>query len=143
MNHFMLPGEGYVRDPMWPARYGVHAMELLINAMFKLGGERSRFEAMAFGGADVLAITHGSLSVAQANVAFLREFLKTERIPLVKSLLAGSQPMRVSFLSTTGTVTVELVGSGAIPRIVSTETRLLSSVGQPPYKTPDRQVTIF
>jgi chemotaxis receptor (MCP) glutamine deamidase CheD len=143
MNHFMLPGEGYVQDPTCPARYGVHAIELLINAMFQLGADRSRFEAMAFGGADVLAVTQGSLSVAQANVAFVREFLKIERIPLVKGLLGGSQPMRVSFLSTTGAVTVERVGRGAVQRIVTTESRLFSAVGEQSRKIPARQVTIF
>jgi len=143
MNHFMLAGQGYTQDPQWPARYGIHAMELLINGIYKLGGDRRRLEAMAFGGADVLAVTHSKLSVAHANVAFVREFLNTEKIPLVKSLLGGVQAMRVAMLSTTGAVTVELVSRGAVRRIIDTEERLLSTVHMRSRKYSDPQVTLF
>ncbi|MDU3295496.1 MAG: chemoreceptor glutamine deamidase CheD, partial [Pseudomonas aeruginosa] len=38
MNHFMLPERGLGGDPASPsARYGSHAMELLINRMLALG----------------------------------------------------------------------------------------------------------
>ncbi|HCE6098490.1 hypothetical protein ACEPU1_33790 [Pseudomonas aeruginosa] len=51
MNHFMLPdaapGDG-------SARYGAHAMELLINALLKAGALRQRLQAKVFGGGNVL-----------------------------------------------------------------------------------------
>jgi chemotaxis protein CheD len=143
MNHFMLPGEGCVRDPMLPARYGIHAMELLINGIYRLGGDRRRLEAMAFGGANVLAFANRAGSVSQANIAFVRGFLHAEKIPLVKRLLGGVRPIRVSFLSTEGAVTVELVEGGRVKRVVAAEERLLSSVAQGAGRYPPRQVTIF
>ena len=52
MNHFLLPGalvgkaEGVER--------GVHAMELLINALLQAGAKRDRLEAKIFGGARMM-----------------------------------------------------------------------------------------
>ena len=50
MNHFLLPdGDGFAeRDRL---RYGVHAMELLVNGLLQMGGRRDRLEAHLFGGA--------------------------------------------------------------------------------------------
>ena len=46
MNHFMLPDEGKLvgrhGNVSAGGRYGVHAMELLINQILKLGGRRDR-----------------------------------------------------------------------------------------------------
>ncbi|MGV8776346.1 chemoreceptor glutamine deamidase CheD, partial [Pseudomonas aeruginosa] len=55
MNHFMLPERGLGGDPASPsARYGSHAMELLINRMLALGASRERLQAKVFGGGSVL-----------------------------------------------------------------------------------------
>src|ERR1700687_6239397 len=58
MNHFMLPDEGKLvgthGNISAGGRYGVHAMELLINQILKLGGRRDRLEAKGFGGGNVL-----------------------------------------------------------------------------------------
>ncbi|MGH8441646.1 MAG: chemoreceptor glutamine deamidase CheD, partial [Nevskiaceae bacterium] len=53
MNHFMLP-EGSVGPASAPARYGVYAMEVLLNALLKHGAKRSRLQAKVFGGGHVL-----------------------------------------------------------------------------------------
>ena len=52
MNHFLLPGT--VGQTEGCTRYGVHAMELLINDIMKLGGDRRRLKAKVFGGAQVM-----------------------------------------------------------------------------------------
>jgi len=58
MNHFMLPDEGKLvgshGNISAGGRYGVHAMELLINQILKLGGKRERLEAKVFGGGNVM-----------------------------------------------------------------------------------------
>ena len=52
MNHFLLPGdnEQQIRDS---ERYGVHLMELLVNALFRQGASRQRLVAKLFGGANL------------------------------------------------------------------------------------------
>src|SRR5262249_10271498 len=45
MNHFLLPGnENMVTQVSEAARYGVFAMESLINGLLKAGGRKDRFE---------------------------------------------------------------------------------------------------
>ncbi len=94
MNHFMLPsGESSDR----PARYGVHAMELLINQVMKLGGERSRLRAKVFGGASVIKALKSGADVGRKNSEFIRAFLAAERIPIEAEQLGGEYPLEVRF----------------------------------------------
>ncbi|MGA2401571.1 MAG: chemotaxis protein CheD [Syntrophobacteraceae bacterium] len=54
MNHILLPGEAELTHFDTSARYGINAMELLINTIATLGGNRRRIAAKAFGGAHIL-----------------------------------------------------------------------------------------
>ena len=98
MNHFMLPDGD---DPLLPTRFGIHAMELLINELMKLGADRRRLKAKSFGAAAVIRSALGS-GVAQRNEAFVRSFLQTEGIALVSSRFGGTTAMEVEFEPTTG-----------------------------------------
>jgi chemotaxis receptor (MCP) glutamine deamidase CheD len=109
MNHFMLPGGN---DDEMPARFGVHAMELLVNELMRLGADRRSLRAKAFGGARVLASTSRP-GVAEANAAFVQEFLAREGIPLVASKFGGERPYEVRFEPCTGRAFVrQLARSG-------------------------------
>lgn len=97
MNHFLLPepgGVGKVRQEDMQ-RYGVHAMEMLINALMSRGAERGRLSAHVYGGANVLA---GLTSIGSANAAFARRFLSTERIGVTHEDLGGAAARRVEFM---------------------------------------------
>lgn len=92
MNHFLLPqSDGADRDAR---RYGVNAMELLINGLLKAGASRDMLEAKLFGGANVIA---GLSDVGSRNVAFAQEFLANENIPIVGGDVGGSAPRRIQF----------------------------------------------
>lgn len=98
MNHFMLPdaapGDG-------SARYGAHAMELLINAMLKQGASRPRLQAKVFGGGNVLpGMTLDPIGTRNGN--FVLDYLSAERIPIVSQDLFGVQPRKVVFFVRTG-----------------------------------------
>ncbi|MDX2009282.1 MAG: chemotaxis protein CheD, partial [Myxococcaceae bacterium] len=80
MNHFLLPDSSdHGGDP---ARFGVHAMEMLINALMKLGADRRRLEGKLFGGGNVLGAVARRPTVGERNSAFAREFLAREGIPI-------------------------------------------------------------
>jgi chemotaxis protein methyltransferase CheR len=98
LNHFLLPLPDD-RDPR-AARYGVHAMELLINEIMRLGGQRHRLRAKIFGGASVMPSMSGA--VPELNVRFVREFLAKEGIPLVGERVGGNAGMEVCFHTDTG-----------------------------------------
>jgi|GEM_PF-354169 len=117
MNHILLP-KCSGRDKT--ARCGVHAMELLINELMKLGGDRKRFIAKAFGGANVLkGIT--TLPIGEANARFVREFLATEHIPLVAERLGGNHAVHLYFHTDTGKATVHTVDGSNLPKIIDAE----------------------
>lgn len=117
MNHILLP-KCRVGDAS--PRCGIHAMELLINELMKLGGDRRRFIAKAFGGANVLpGVT--VLSVGEGNARFVREFLATERIPLVAERMGGSHAVHLYFRTDTGKATVQTVDGSSLPKIIAEE----------------------
>jgi chemotaxis protein CheD len=105
MNHFMLPGDNGSAGSLVTrsARFGVHAMELLINDMLKLGAERRRLVAKVFGGARVLQ-GFDSLDVGGRNCGFVLEFLEVEGIPVLAQDLLGTSARKLHFSPDTGKV---------------------------------------
>ncbi|MDX2019089.1 MAG: CheR family methyltransferase [Deltaproteobacteria bacterium] len=98
MNHFLLPAtldEGPVAT-----RFGVHAMERLINDLLNLGANRKRLKAKVFGACRVLA--GGAGGVQLRNAEFIRSFLKKEGIPIEAERLGTERPLEVQFRTDTG-----------------------------------------
>ncbi|AKJ93956.1 chemotaxis protein CheD [Thioalkalivibrio versutus] len=108
MNHFMLPDGA--RDSGWgPAvsnatRYGTHAMEFLINELLKLGARREDLRIKMFGGGRVMA---GMSDVGAGNIAFMRRFLRDEKLELVAEDVGGRWPRKVVFFPATGRARVK------------------------------------
>lgn len=108
MNHFMLPDSGQDKsNPLGEsARYGVYAMEVLINQLLKMGAKRGNLEAKVFGGASVLrGFTINN--VGERNSEFVLQFLKTEKIPVIAQDLLDVFPRKVYYFPTTGKVRVK------------------------------------
>lgn len=97
MNHFLLgePGKDDNVRQSDLQRYGVHAMELLINAMMRKGAVRSRMRAHLYGGANIVA---GLGSIGSSNAAFARRFMETEGIAVGHCDLGGTFARRVEFV---------------------------------------------
>jgi chemotaxis receptor (MCP) glutamine deamidase CheD len=137
MNHILLPSS-LVNDKN--PRCGVHAMELLINELMKLGGDRRRFIAKAFGGGNVL----GGIRmppIGSGNATFVRDFLAKERIPLVSERLGGNHAVHVYFWTDTGKATVHTVDGSSLPRIVNEERAYFKS--RPDDKEIGNDITLF
>jgi len=107
MNHFLLANKRYSRDmPISiteAGRYGVNAMELLINDMLHLGAARKNIRAKVFGGGLVLgAVTHDNfLCVGSVNERFIKEFLHNESIRLEAEDLGGDRGRVIRFRTDT------------------------------------------
>ena len=108
MNHFMLPdGGGDGGSPVSASmRYGTFAMEILINDLLKAGARREHLEAKVFGGGAVLR-GFTAINVGERNAAFVMQFLKTERIPVLAEDLNDIYPRKVYFFPKTGKVLVK------------------------------------
>ena len=98
MNHFLLP-HGRVGERTDILRYGVHAMELLVNALLNAGARRSALEAKLFGGAHV---TGGFGVAGRLNAEFATNFLEREGIPYRGGSLGGHAARRVEFWAVSG-----------------------------------------
>lgn len=112
MNHFLLPNDGSNETGLLTesARYGVYAMELLINHLLKMGATRARMEAKVFGGGNVLRGLKVN-NVGQRNVEFVLDYLQTEQIPVTAKDLLDDYPRKVYFFPDTGKVLVKKIKS--------------------------------
>jgi chemotaxis protein CheD len=106
MNHFMLPSINDSGEPVnASARYGIYAMEILINQLLKMGARRQNLEAKVFGGGNVLGLS--ATSVGERNSQFVRDFLDIEQIPIVAEDLLDIFPRKVYFFPETGRVLIK------------------------------------
>jgi chemotaxis receptor (MCP) glutamine deamidase CheD len=99
MNHFMLPKANRETQS---AAFGIHAMELLINKIMQLGGDRRRLQAKIFGGGNVLAFSGAELQIGRRNVAFVTQFLGDEGITLLAQRVGGNCGVKLCFYTATG-----------------------------------------
>lgn len=109
MNHFMLP-RGEITATSAPARYGSHAMEVLINEMLKAGAQRCHLEAKIFGGARILSSISGA-SIGEKNAVFARRYLAAEGIRLISSDVLGFQGRKIYFMTEEGKIKVKRLPS--------------------------------
>jgi chemotaxis protein CheD len=128
MNHFMLSSRVYSRDMAMcmteAGRYGIHAMELVINGMLNIGADRTNMRAKAFGGSSLLRTkskTDNFFSVGEVNIRFINEFLRDDGIPLVASDFGGDRGRKIFFSSETYDVYVRKIGKPKIPELVKKE----------------------
>lgn len=115
MNHFMLPErgrgggqEGYGGNLSAAARYGSHAMELLINTILKHGGNRTDLEVKIFGGGRILSTL---TDIGQSNIAFVREYIRVEGLRLVAADVGDQCPRKILYFPATGKVWVKKLRS--------------------------------
>lgn len=104
MNHILVPGKARYVDFNSAARFSINAMELLINAMLKLGADRNDIIAKVFGGANVIPGLSEVNSVGSKNCKFVLEYLKNERIRLMAQDLGGYKSRKLFFHTDTGSV---------------------------------------
>ena len=135
MNHFMLPasksdetesrGSG---DQSHIARYGNHAMELLINAILKHGGKRDHLEIKVFGGGRIMP---QMMDIGQRNTAFVRDYIRTEGLNLLAEEVGSTYPRKVLYFPASGKVRMKKLRSLHTNTIAQKESQYLDSLQQP------------
>jgi len=140
MNHFSLPG---VDDQGTSARYGAHAMELLITAVMKKGGDRSRLRAKVFGGAKVLNIASERLNVGAKNAAFVLQFLQDEGILVEAQCLGGTRGLLVRFEPNTGKAQAKPLAGRDLTPVVEREKEFGRDLLRRVMSPPDDAITMF
>lgn len=129
MNHFMLPVDGNsstIKDAGRlvdeSARYGVYAMELLINDILKNGGLRENLEVKITGGGRMLA---NMSDIGRCNIEFVRKFIVTEGLDILAEEVGDIYPRKVQYHPDTGKVKVKKLRSMHNGSIVRRESAYL------------------
>ena len=123
MNHFMLPGDvrstGIFQSSS--AKYGMFAMEQLINELLKKNGSKKDFVAKVFGGGHVLNVRKTGGSVPESNIEFVKAFLAMEQIPVVKQDVGGYTGRKILFFPDTAKVLLKRLESTVDSKIIQAE----------------------
>lgn len=113
MNHFMLPQNNEFSSDSWgnnpvtsASRYGNWAMEYLINAILKRGGEKKNFEVKVFGGGQMMA---KMTDIGQKNIIFVYQYLAEETLKIEASDVGDIYARKVLFFPDTGSVKVRRI----------------------------------
>jgi chemotaxis protein CheD len=135
MNHFMLPA-GQCDDDRWQrggmdaaARYGNYAMELLINTILKYGGHRAHLEVKIVGGGRIL---RQMTDIGQRNIAFVREYLRTEGLQVLAEDVGDIHPRKVYYLPSLGKVRMQKLRALHNDTILHREKAYMHSLAQQP-----------
>lgn len=111
MNHILLPGNADLKNCNDSARYGVNAMELLINKMISVGARRGRLQAKVFGGGRMLTDTPQVFSPGRDNTRFVFDFLETEGINVISYNVGGAYGRKIHYFTHSGQVLMKRVKS--------------------------------
>ncbi len=128
MNHFLLPGEK-ATDEFQSMRFGSFSMEQLINELMKRGARKERMEVKIFGGGNVMV---GLSDVGARNIAFVREFLRNEHLPIVSEDVGGPHPRRVHYYPDTGKVMLRKLRRSDDLEVAQDEQRYLKKISARP-----------
>jgi len=113
MNHFLLaePAPIANEEVRLLNRYGVHSMELLINAMLKRGAMRRNLKARIYGGA---TMRQGLGEIGTTNIQFARRFLINESIAILGENVGGTSARRIEFRPAAGLSRCKTVSSQSV-----------------------------
>lgn len=103
MNHFMLSSSHYDGAHRESARFGLFAMDTLIEHLVLAGALRHTLEARVFGGARVLKGQMAS-DIGAGNADFALDYLAEVGIPVTAQNLGDIYPRKLYFFPDTGQV---------------------------------------
>lgn len=102
VNHFILPRGG--SHPS--ARYGNHALPMLLDRVLALGAQRDSLLACVFGGASVLAVEGTGTPLGSRNVSEAMDFLRREEIAVLRHDVGGREGRKLTFRTADGATLV-------------------------------------
>lgn len=121
MNHFMLAAGHHRISPDYDsARFGLYAMDTLIEHVLAAGALRHTLEARLFGGARVLrGFTHSD--IGDDNARFALDYLEAAGIPVIAQSLGDVYPRKLYFFPDSGQVLMRKLKSEDAPQVVRDE----------------------
>ena len=118
MNHFMLPKLTGDFDLDKPLRYGLFAMEQLINQLWKSGCKKHNLKLKVIGGGRMM---DGFSDIGKLNIEFIEQYVKDEKLDLIASDLGGDYARKLAFFPATGRLLVNRIPS------IDTQTEIITA----------------
>lgn len=124
INHFMLPNvlRGDAGDS---ARYGVYALEVLVNQVLGSLGKRANLEVKVFGGGRVI---DGAGDVGRGNIDLVRKFFAAENIPIHSEDLGDTFARRVRYWPKSGRAQIQRIPMAVATEVVQKEQKAAETV---------------
>lgn len=104
MNHILMPGRADMKNFNQAARFGINAMELLINQLFALSSGRMKLIGKVFGGGTVIPSISEAFGMGPKNIDFAFAFLENEGIEVASYDVGGRVSRKLYFHTDTGEV---------------------------------------
>ncbi len=124
MNHFMLPGriraEGFLIDDY--AKYGIAAINKIIDGMLDKGARKENLTAKVFGGGSILNLkgSDGRRSMIPAdNIRIARILLEIEDIPIISTDVGENYTRKIIFDAHSGKVYLRRIQKGEVCTLVT------------------------
>lgn len=138
MNHFLLPSSCAQGAS---CRFGLYAMETMLNEMYKLGCRKENLSAKIAGGANVL---HNlSDNIGERNVIFARSFCRSEGIRIAAENVLGNNGRVVMLDSNFNTVSKTIVNRSMDERLANADRELAKIINKTETVPVDNAVTLF
>ena len=131
LNHFMLPGALGEDSKLMSetGKYGVFAMEFLINELMRLGSRRQDLVAKVFGGGHVLRGSKGNVSrVPQSNIDFAYTYLNTEKLRIETADVGGTMARKIFFYPQTSKILLKRISGTLITNVEREEEEYLRKI---------------
>jgi chemotaxis protein CheD len=138
MNHFLLPSSCAQGAS---CRFGLYAMETMLNEMYKLGCRKENISAKIAGGANVLH--NFSDNIGERNVMFARSFCRSEGIRVVAENVLGTNGRVVMLDSNFNTISKTIVNRSMDERLANADRELANIINKTETVPLDNAITLF
>ncbi|HEU4888585.1 MAG TPA: chemotaxis protein CheD [Thermoanaerobaculia bacterium] len=102
INHFILPVGGAVAS----ARYGNHALPMLLERVLEIGAHRETLLGCVFGGASIIPGDGNGPRLGSRNVVEAFDFLERHDIAVLRHDVEGQQGRKLTFRTADGTTLI-------------------------------------
>ena len=138
MNHFLLPTSCAQGTS---CRFGLYAMEAMLNEMYKLGCRKENISAKIAGGANI--VHDLSDNIGERNVLFARQFCRSEGIRIVAENVLGNNGRVVMLDRNFHTVAKTIANRSMDEKLAQADRALARAVNKTESTPAESGVTLF